>query len=212
MRTEYDEQLENLHSEMAAMGGLCENAIAMSAKALCDRDFELAGRVSELSAKINRKERDLERMCIKLLLQQQPVATDLRTVSSALKMITDMERIGDNSGDIAEIVLCAEIPEDFELETIREMAQGTIRMVTDSIEAFVKNDAQLARSVILYDDKIDTCFTKIKDALTLRIRSGASGADCALDILMIAKYLERMGDHAVIIAGWVIYSITGIKE
>lgn len=212
MRSKFDEQLDSLHKELIAMGSLCENAIATSAKAMTDRDISLAAKVPELAAEIDQKERDIERMCMRLLLQQQPVAKDLRTISSALKMVTDMERIGDNSGDIAEIVTAAgPIPEDDTLN-IHDMALATIKMVTDSIEAFVKRDVALARFVIGYDDIVDRYFMDIKKKLIERIKTGNTDGEATLDLLMIAKYFERIGDHAVNIAGWVVFSVTGVKE
>ena len=200
MRSKFDEQLELLHKELTKMGALCENAIAMAAKALAEGNTKIAGKVSELSEEIDQKERDIETMCMKLLLQQQPVAKDLRTISSALKMVTDMERIGDNSGDIAEIVTMANISSSDNTEHIQSMARATIKMVTDSIDAFVKRDMELARAVIAYDDVVDGLFDQVKEELTALIRADASSAGTALDLLMIAKYLERIGDHAVNVA------------
>lgn len=212
MRSKFDEQLELLHKELITMGGLCENAIAMSAKALTNRDISIAEKVPEMALRIDEEEREIERMCMKLLLQQQPVAKDLRTISSALKMVTDMERIGDNSGDIAEIVMVAGFTETDDTLTIHDMALATIKMVTDSIEAFVNRDVELARSVIEYDDIVDGHFNDIKEKLIDRIKNGNTNGETTLDLLMIAKYFERIGDHAVNIAGWVVFSVTGVKE
>lgn len=209
MRSKFDEQLLALHTDMISMGSLCENAIALSAKALDGCDNKLAQDVFEYVSEIDRKEREIESKCMRLLLQQQPVAKDLRMISSALKMVTDMQRIGDNSGDIAEIVMMGHIKEDNIALNIREMALATIKMVTDSIDAFVKNDIDLAREVIKYDDTVDNHFNRIKNALINGIRSGNADGEALLDLLMIAKYFERMGDHAVCIAGWVVFSITG---
>ncbi|MDD5917034.1 MAG: phosphate signaling complex protein PhoU [Clostridiales bacterium] len=211
MRSRFDMQLHELNSELIKMGALCESAIAMSAKALLDGDTELAARVLEFDSEIDQKERDIESRCMKLLLQQQPVARDLRTVSSALKMITDMERIGDQSADIAEIVTMANIKASDETLHIGEMARAVMKMVTDSVDAFVKRDTSLAHSVIGYDDVVDGLFDDVKKALTVRFQSGGQ-MEYALDLLMIAKYFERIGDHAVNIAEWVIYSVTGNKE
>lgn len=211
MRSRFDMQLHELNSELIKMGALCESAIAMSAKALLDGDTELAARVLEFDSEIDQKERDIESRCMKLLLQQQPVARDLRTVSSALKMITDMERIGDQSADIAEIVTMADITASDETLHIGEMARAVMKMVTDSVDAFVKRDTSLAHSVIEYDDVVDGLFDEVKKALTVRFQS-AGQMEYALDLLMIAKYFERIGDHAVNIAEWVIYSVTGNKE
>lgn len=211
MRSKFDEQLAILHKELIMMGALCENAIALSAKALDEGNLSGAGEVFELTSQIDRKERDIEAMCIRLLLQQQPVAKDLRTISSALKMVTDMERIGDNSGDIAEIVTMGHIKGTHDKLNIHDMALATIKMVTNSIDAFVKNDAELAKAVIVYDDVTDGHFNRIKSALIKVLREHGADGEYALDLLMIAKYFERMGDHAVNIAEWVIYAITGKK-
>lgn len=211
MRSKFDEQLHELNNELIRMGALCENVIAMSAKALCDGDMALAAAVSEYDAEIDQKERDIESRCMKLLLQQQPVARDLRAVSSALKMITDMERIGDQSEDIAEIVMMAHITASDETLHIGEMSRAVIKMVTDSVDAFVKRDTELAKSVIDYDDVVDGLFDEVKKALAVRFQSGGQ-MEYALDLLMIAKYFERIGDHATNIAEWVLYSLTGSKE
>lgn len=212
MRSKFDEQLELLHKELIEMGALCENAIAMASKALSEGNIKIADKVPELSAEIDRKERDIETMCMKLLLQQQPVAKDLRIISSALKMVTDMERIGDNSGDIAEIVTMANISPSDNTEHIQNMARATIKMVTDSIDAFVKKDIDLANAVIDYDDVVDGFFDEIKIDLIESFGNPESNGEKVLDLLMIAKYFERMGDHAAEIAKWVLFSITGNKE
>lgn len=212
MRSKFDEQLELLHKELIQMGALCENAIAMAAKALAEGNAKIAGKVPELSEEIDQKERDIEAMCMKLLLQQQPVAKDLRVISSALKMVTDMERIGDNSGDIAEIVTMANISAADNTLSIQDMARATIKMVTDSIDAFVKQDVKLATSVIAYDDVVDRYFDEIKTNLIAKFGDPESDGETVLDLLMIAKYFERMGDHAAETAKWVLFSITGNKE
>ncbi len=212
MRSRFDEQLGLLHRELIMMGALCENAIALSARTLDECDKASAGEVFEITAQIDRKERDIETMCMRLLLQQQPVAKDLRAISSALKMVTDMKRIGDNSGDIAEIVTMGYITSAYDKLNIHDMAIATIKMVTDSIDAFVKDDAELAKAVIVYDDVVDEHFNRIKAALIDALRTRSADGEYALDLLMAAKYLERMGDHAVNIAEWVIYAITGIKS
>lgn len=212
MRSKFDEQLERLHKELIEMGALCENAIAMAAKALSEGNTKMAAKVPELSVDIDRKERDIETMCMKLLLQQQPVARDLRAISSALKMVTDMERIGDNSSDIAEIVTMANITASDNTEHIQDMARATIKMVTDSIDAFVKKDITLANAVIAYDDVVDSFFDEVKTDLMKQFGNPESNGEKVLDLLMIAKYFERMGDHAAEIAKWVLFSITGRKE
>lgn len=212
MRSRFDEQLSVLNRELITMGALCENAIANSAKALVGGDIRMAESVSELSARIDRKEREIEGMCLKLLLQQQPVATDLRVVSAALKMITDMERIGKQSADIAEIITLENIKDTNDTGDVHDMAVAVIKMVTDSIDAFVKKDADAARAVIDYDDIVDGFFDKVKKMIIIHFSSPDSDGEYAIDLLMIAKYLERIGDHAANIANWVLFSITGNKE
>lgn len=212
MRSKFDEQLELLNSEMIKMGALCENAIALSAKALVNSDLEIAAKVPEISAQIDEKEREIEGLCLKLLLQQQPVARDLRVVSSALKMVTDMERIGDQSADIAEIISMENIFASDDSLYIHDMAVSVIKMVTDSIDAFVKKDETLAREVIAYDDIVDDYFNKVKKMLIKSLTKPEADGEHALDLLMIAKYFERIGDHAVNIANWVLFSITGSRE
>lgn len=212
MRNTFDEQLALLNKELIAMGGLCENAIAMSAKALTEGDMALARELPEMSEQIDQKERELEGMCLKLLLQQQPVARDLRSISSALKMITDMERIGHQAADIAEIITMANITAGDNTLYIKDMALATIKMVTDSIDAFVKKDLDIANAVIEYDDVVDAYFDKVKKSLIELFSKPQTDGEYALDLLMIAKYFERIGDHAVNIAEWVKFSITGSHD
>lgn len=212
MRSQFDEQLDVLKQELITVGALCENAIADSAKAFADGNIQMAERVLELSARIDQKEREIEAMCLKLLLQQQPVATDLRVVSSALKMVTDMERIGKQSADIAEIVTMANVKTSNDTDDIHDMAAAVIRMVTDSIDAFVKKDAAAAKVVIDYDDIVDGFFDKVKKMIIASFSNPETDSEYAIDLLMIAKYLERIGDHAVNIAKWVLFSLTGNKE
>ena len=209
MRLKFEEQLEALNVELIEMGALCESAIANAAKALIQADVDLAKRAMQADEEIDRKEKDIERLCLKLLLQQQPVAKDLRLISSALKMITDMERIGDQAADISEIVLLENSCPCEDTLHIRDMAVATIKMVTESIDAFVHRDIGLACSVIDYDDVVDHLFTTIKAALVDLILQTPEKAEYALDLLMVAKYFERIGDHAVNIAQWVEFSITG---
>lgn len=212
MRLRFDEQLTELKKEMILLGSLCENAIALAVKSLVEHEMDLTREVPILSERIERKERNIEELCLKLLLRQHPVARDLRTISSALKMVTDMERIGHQSADIAEIVSAGAIPGSEDLSALHAMASAAIAMVTDSIDAFVKEDAELARSVIVQDDRVDESFDAIKNSLIRRLSEGSTDGSAALDLLMIVKYLERIGDHAVNIAQWVIYSITGELE
>jgi len=209
MRSRFFEQLALLNNELIAMGGLCEESIALAAKSLSGGGAAMAEGVAALDSEIDQKERDIESLCLKLLLQQQPVARDLRQISAALKMITDMERIGDQAGDIAEIVtyLGGRVPP--ESLPVGQMVQATIKMVTDSVDAYVKKDIGLAEAVIKYDDVVDECFTKVKESLIGAISENPGDGEYALDLLMIAKYLERIGDHAVNIAGWVRFSILG---
>ena len=212
MRLRFDEQLTELKKEMILLGSLCENAIALAVKSLVEHQGELTREFPALSERIERKERSIEELCLKLLLRQHPVARDLRAISSALKMVTDMERIGHQSADIAEIVSTGTIGAEEDLSTVHAMASAAIAMVTDSIDAFVKEDEALARSVIVKDDAVDAYFASIKDSLIRRLEGRATDGGAALDLLMIVKYLERIGDHAVNVAQWVLYSITGELE
>ena len=212
MRLKFDEQLDLLNKELITMGAFCENVIAMSAKALTEGNPALAKAVPDLSVQIDHKEREIETMCLKLLLQQQPVAKDLRVVSSALKMVTDMARIGDQSADIAEIITLANIHATDDTQVIHDMSVAVIKMVTDSIDAFVKKDMQMAKAVIDYDDVVDSFFDKVKKMLIELFSKPEADGEYAIDLLMIAKYFERIGDHAVNIAKWVLFSITGNKE
>ena len=209
MRNRFDEQLNNLNNELITMGALCEEAISAAVKLLVDNDVKMKESVWEADKQIDQKERDIETLCMKLLMQQQPVASDLRTISSALKMISDMERIGDQASDIAEIAEYA-YGSGMESEThIADMARATIQMVTDSIDSFVKKDVNLAHTVIEHDNTVDDLFDKVKGELISAIENKAANAEALIDLLMIAKYFERIGDHAENIAEWVIYSITG---
>jgi len=208
----FDEQLTELNDMLLEMGALVEKTITMAAKALIEQDVELAKKAAEEDEYIDKIEKDIEALCLKLLLQQQPVARDLRLISAALKMITDMERIGDQAADISEIVVMMNrAPYARKLEHIPQMATATVKMVTDSIDAYVKKDLVLAKSVIKYDDVVDDLFDKVKFDLIALIRSGDPNSEQAIDLLMIAKYFERIGDHARNIAKWVVFSIKGRK-
>lgn len=212
MRSRFDEQLACLNRELTTMGAMCEEAIALVAKALTDGDRAIGSRMTALDRDIDQMERDIEALCLKLLLQQQPVARDLRQISAALKMITDLERIGDQAEDIAEIITFLEghwVPGQ---ELIREMALGACKMVTDSVDAYVKKDLELAGAVIAYDDRVDDCFCRVKERLIQAIAADPAQGEWALDLLMIAKYFERIGDHAVNLAQWVRFSISGRHE
>ena len=212
MRSRFDEQLSILNTEMIKMGALCEEAIALASKALTTGDVTLAENVSAISSDIDHKERDIEARCMKLLLQQQPVARDLRQISAALKMITDMERIGDQAEDIAEIITFLNGRTGEECHDIRLMAEATIKMVTDSIDAYVSGDLELAKSVSDYDDVVDDAFDRVKQTLIKMISENTADGEYAVDLLMIAKYFERIGDHAVNIAEWVEFSVTGVHK
>ena len=209
MRNRFDQQLEKLNVELVTMGALCEDALTYAIRALFDRESDMAERAEEAEKQIDQMERDIESICMRLLLQQQPVARDLRVISSALKMIGDMERIGDQAADIAEIVKYLDEEEVPNLGNLREMSDFAAGMVTASINSFVRQDLDLARKVILDDYVVDGYFEKVKEALIGLIADGDIDGAFLLDILMIAKYIERVGDHATNIAEWVVYSITG---
>ncbi len=212
MRSRFDGQLALLNRELIEMGALCEEVIALASKALTEQDTALARRVAPLDTEIDQKERTIESMCLKLLLQQQPVARDLRQISAALKMITDMERIGDQAEDIAEIVTFLDGHTAENDDLLREMAKAVIKMVTESVDAYVRRDTALAEKVIADDDTVDRYFDDIKHRLIGSIARDPDGGEYALDVLMIAKYFERIGDHATNIAEWVIFSITGVHN
>ena len=209
MRNRFDQQLEKLNVELVTMGALCEDALTYAIRALFDRESDMAERAEEAEKQIDQMERDIESICMRLLLQQQPVARDLRVISSALKMIGDMERIGDQAADIAEIVKYLDEEEVPNLGHLREMSDFAAGMVTASINSFVRQDLNLAKKVILDDDVVDGYFEKVKEALIGLIAEGDRDGAFLLDLLMIAKYIERIGDHATNIAEWVVYSITG---
>ncbi len=214
MRSKFDEQLALMKNELIQMGALCEEAISLAAKALTEGDRTLAEKVRPLEAEIDQMERDIETLCLKLLLQQQPVARDLRQISAAMKLITDMERIGDQAADIAEIILTmlseGYIPED--AGHIRDMAVETIKMVTESVDAYVQQDSARAGQVIAHDDVIDNYFVQVRKVLIQKVVENPESGEHVLDLLMIDKYLERIADHAVNIAEWVIFSVTGTKK
>ncbi len=212
MRKAYNEQLQTLHRELTEMGAMCENAVSLAVQAVTQGEIGLSQRVFEVDAGIDKKERDIESLCLKLLLQQQPVATDLRVISAALKMISDLERIGDQASDIAEMARFTAGQEDKCSADLREMARATVKMVNDSIDSFVKRDLALARKVIGDDDVVDRGFDRIKDDLIASIAQDNTKGEYYVDLLMVAKYLERIGDHATNIAEWVEYSILGRRS
>jgi phosphate transport system protein len=210
MRARFEAQLELLNNQLIEMGALIESAIACAVKALIEKDQSHAQQAIRYDSEVDQKEKDIESLCLKLLLQQQPVAGDLRLISSALKMITDMERIGDQAADIAEItMLLADSSYVQKIEKIPQMATATIKMVNDSIDAFVRRDLDLANSVIEYDDVVDDLFDIVRKNLLTLIHEDVSCGEEAMDLLMIAKYFERIGDHATNIAEWVVFAITG---
>jgi len=210
MRSRFDQQLAILNEELISMGALCEESIALAAKSLTEGDARMAEGVAPLDNEIDKKERDIETLCLKLLLHQQPVARDLRQISAALKMITDMERIGDQASDIAEMI--GHLQGRGGSPLITEMARAVIKMVTQSVDAFVRQDVDLARDVMAQDDVVDGLFIKVKTSLTELIANGARDAEYAVDLLMVAKYFERIGDHATNIAEWVEFAVTGIHK
>lgn len=212
MRSRFDEQLILLNKKMTQMGALCEELIAFVAKALLNGDIAGAREVKSRGQEIDHMEREIEAICLRLLLQQQPVAKDLRVVSAALKMITDMERIGDQAEDIADIIPVLNGRTGAEFVDLKLMAEATCKMVTDSIDAYVMQDVKLARMVLEHDDIVDDAFRKMKDTLIKMITDNNADGEYAIDLLMIAKYFERIGDHATNIAEWVEFSVTGIHK
>lgn len=213
MRRRFDQQLSLLNDNLTKMGALCEEAIGISVQALLEVNHDtLTKKVRETEQEINQMERDIESLCLKLLLQQQPVARDLRQITAALKMITDMERIGDQADDIAEIISTLDGRVCTDCQPIIAMARGTMMMVKESVDAYVKRDGALAEKVIKDDDIVDALFEDTKASLIAMIGEDPSDGGYALDLLMIGKYFERIGDHAVNIAGWVLFSLTGIHK
>lgn len=213
MRNRFDAQLLQLNRMLIHMGDLCGIAIENATRALQDGNIQMAYDVMTADAEIDQAERDIERLCLTLLLQQQPVARDLRQISSALKMITDMERIGDQASDIAEIVVSAQLSEATDFPKIVEMSVEVTHMVEDSIKAFVDKNLELAGNVEARDDVVDMMFDSVKNQLIDYIgENQGQAAHKAIDLVMISKYLERIGDHATNIAEWVTFSITGVHE
>ena len=211
MRNKFDMQLELLNEQLTHMGELCEVAINRAVNALQEGSMQQAYDVIEADEEIDHIEKDIERLCLRLLLQQQPVARDLRQISAALKMITDMERIGDQASDIAEIILTAGESEAVNVKKIGDMASASARMVRDSVSAYVEKNLELARKVMEADDIVDELFENVKEEVMQMIVAG-NNAGKAIDLIMIAKYLERIGDHATNIAERVEFSITGIHK
>lgn len=210
MRNHFDEQLRQLSDELIRMGALCEEGILAAARAMLDADLKLAQKAKEIEKKIDEAERGIEALCMKLLLQQQPVAKDLRQISSALKMISDMERIGDLAEDIAELVPYVSKTDGQNRQSLGEMAQLAIKMVSQSVDSFVRYDEKLARSVMASDDEVDDRYVTIKKELVNQIAERPGEGEGLIDLVMVAKYLERIADHATNIAEWVVYSVTGV--
>ena len=212
MRDLFQEQLNELKRELTVMGASCEEIIALASQALTGWDVELVQKVNTIGGQIDESERTIETICMKLLLRQQPVARDLRQISAAMKMITDMERIGDQAEDIVEIVPYMNTHPDEKFPKIREMAKAAQSMVTEAVDAYVKQDLSLARRVMAHDDVVDDYFTQVKSGIIDIIAAEPSQGEYALDLLMIAKYFERIGDHCTNIAEWVEFSVTGIHK
>lgn len=213
MREKFRQQLEEMYHQMVVMGGLCQQAIAVAVKTLEEEEDtaeNLEAQVFALDGEIDDMEREIEGLCTKLLLKQQPVATDLRRITAALKMVTDLERIGDQASDIAE--LARFIRHNGKNEALKKMAADVIRMVSDSVDAFVRLDLDQARAVIAYDDVVDRWFDQIKKELIARMAQDSSAGEEFLDVFLVAKYLERIGDHATNLAEWVEYAQTGARS
>ena len=209
MKTKFDEQLEEMHVELIKMGSLCEQAITLSSRALLGDEKSQVEQVYSVDGEIDQQEREIENICMRLLLLQRPFASDLRKISAALKMISDLERIGDQAADIAELTRFMRLPDGPGRQRIEEMSKAVIRMVTDSVDSFVKRDLELAREVCREDDQVDDLFNQVKKELIGLIAADADSGELWLDLIMVAKYLERIGDHATNVAEWVEYSITG---
>lgn len=212
MRSRFDHELAELSAELTKMGALCEETILAAVNDLEKGNRDSQKHIVKRSEEIAQKERSIESRCLKLLLQQQPVAKDLRQISAALKMITDMDRIGVQAADIAEIIGFLDGRTGAECEYIRQEALETVKMVTGAVDAFVKHDIALAKRIIESDDQVDELFVKAKGALIAMISGDPGEGGYALDLLMISKYFERIGDHAVNIAEWVIFSETGVHK
>ena len=212
MRDLFQDQLKELNPELTVMGSACEEILALSAQSLTDYSEDPARKVSVIGGQIDEGYRTIENICLRLLLRQQPVAGDLRVISAAMKMITDMERIGDQAEDIVEIVPHIAVYQDEKFHTIRDMAKETQVMVTEAVEAYVGQDLDLARKVMGHDDVVDDYFCRMKTGIIEMIAQDPNYGEYALDLLMIAKYFERIGDHCTNIAEWVEFSVTGVHK
>lgn len=209
MRSMFDQQLKTLNEEMLYMGGLCEDTIQQTIEALMSGDVKKAHALNNMMSQLTQQERSIENICLKLLMQQQPVARDLRTISSSLKMVTDMERIGIQSCEIAEIIAAGNVVRATDKVDFQELSNEVSHMVQMAMMAYDKKDMNLADEVIKYDDVVDKLFCDIRGDLIKQLRDDTNDAECFIDMLMIDKYFERIGDHAVNIASWVKFSITG---
>ena len=209
MRNKFDMQLDSLKEQLTTMGELCEVAITKATEAILEGKEEQAREVIQADEEIDQAEKDIERLCLRLLLQQQPVAKDLRQISAALKMITDMERIGDQAADVAELTRYVEDTVAQGRLHITKMAKAAVMMVSESVEAFVQGDLDLAHKVVAEDDTVDNLFIQVIGELLQKLKEETGDPEAILDLMMIAKYFERIGDHAVNLAEWVEYSITG---
>ena len=212
MRSRYDEELKNLHGALIDMGAMIESAISGAITALENRDIQKAKDIIAYDEEIDAQERLIEEMCMKLLLRQQPVARDLRMISTALKLITDMERIGDHAADISELAMMLRDLPQMNSASLREMAVQTSTMLISSVEAYVEQDEEKARAVIRQDDVVDDLFVTVKKEMIEAIRQNSDFSEAAADLLMAAKYFERIGDHATNIAEWTVYAFTGRHE
>lgn len=209
MRRELDKQLEILNVELIKMGALCEKVIAGTTKALFEGDTSYVSKIHKDEEEIDKCERDIENICMGLFLKQQPVASDLRNISSALKMISDMERIGDQCADIADMIRFTKGHDMNDFQHLNQMSEAAKKMVTESVESYVQKNLEMARAVMEYDDLVDNLFDVVKKDLTNLIAAKPENGEFWIDVIMIAKYFERIADHAVNIAEWVEFSITG---
>ena len=209
MRSMFDQQLKTLNEEMLYMGSLCEDTIQQTIEALMSGDVKKAHALNNMMSQLTQQERSIENICLKLLMQQQPVARDLRTISSSLKMVTDMERIGIQACEIAEIIAAGNVVRATDKVDFQELSNEVSHMVQMAMTAYDKKDMNLADEVIKYDDVVDKLFCDIRGDLIEQLKDDTNDAECFIDMLMIDKYFERIGDHAVNIASWVKFSITG---
>ena len=212
VRNRYQAQLDSLNKELLLMGNLSENALDFIVQSLHGENATLAEEIMVLSKRVEDKERELENLCIQLLLKQQPVAGDLRKISASLKIVTDLKRIGEQAGNISSILAFQKFSNEHDIELLLEMAKATRSLVNESMEALSKNNEELAKDARLHDDKVDELFAETKRSLIQSIRKGEDNGEEAINCLMVAKYFEKISDHAVNIAGWVIFSLTGVHE